>query len=285
MKDFSLDFIGIGAARSGTTWIAACLKEHPEICLSVPKELHYFARKTLTSHSNRELGDEWYISKFDHCEVDQKKGEVSTSYLADDEVPELLFKNFPDTKLIVSFRNPVNALYSHYHHSRTIYKLPKTFEAFLEKYPEFIEYYKYPQHVKRYLKTFGADKLHFILFDDIESNPDRVIKDLYDSIGVDSSFIPPSLHEKQNENNAPRVPIIRNTLHWIKSLLDSASFVRRLYKRLRLEELGAKIISINSCKKRVKPMNDETRNKLMGIYREDNIELEQLIGKKTSMWN
>ena len=39
--NFKVDFIGIGAERSGTTWIAQCLAEHPEICFSKEKEIYF----------------------------------------------------------------------------------------------------------------------------------------------------------------------------------------------------------------------------------------------------
>ncbi len=43
----TVDFIGIGAARSGTTWIAEVLRAHAEICISEPKEVRYFNRHVL----------------------------------------------------------------------------------------------------------------------------------------------------------------------------------------------------------------------------------------------
>ena len=38
------DFIGIGAARSGTTWLCSQLQQHPDVWLPRRKELHYFTR-------------------------------------------------------------------------------------------------------------------------------------------------------------------------------------------------------------------------------------------------
>ncbi|MDB3988881.1 sulfotransferase [Pseudomonadales bacterium] len=39
------DFIGIGAARSGTTWISEQLSQHPAVWIPSRKELHYWTRK------------------------------------------------------------------------------------------------------------------------------------------------------------------------------------------------------------------------------------------------
>jgi len=38
---FKLDFVGVGAARCGTTWISSTLSQHPSIFIP-RKELHYF---------------------------------------------------------------------------------------------------------------------------------------------------------------------------------------------------------------------------------------------------
>ena len=38
------DFIGIGAMRSGTSWLRRNLNRHPDIWMAEPKELHFFDR-------------------------------------------------------------------------------------------------------------------------------------------------------------------------------------------------------------------------------------------------
>ena len=39
---FRLDFLGIGAGKSGTTWLADVLRMHPGIFIPAEKELIYF---------------------------------------------------------------------------------------------------------------------------------------------------------------------------------------------------------------------------------------------------
>ncbi len=40
----TVDFLGIGAQRAGTTWLYRCLRRHPQLHLPGTKELHYFDR-------------------------------------------------------------------------------------------------------------------------------------------------------------------------------------------------------------------------------------------------
>ena len=50
-----LDFVGVGAARSGTTWLARCLAEHPQVWVPPVKELHYFDNDTVYEPTLAEL--------------------------------------------------------------------------------------------------------------------------------------------------------------------------------------------------------------------------------------
>lgn len=57
------NFIGIGAARSGTTWIAEQLSQHPGVWIPSRKELHYWTRdRKYTSPSF--LGEPSLISRY-----------------------------------------------------------------------------------------------------------------------------------------------------------------------------------------------------------------------------
>ncbi len=46
-------FIGIGAQKTGTTWLADYLDQHPQVCISPVKELHYFDTKYLKTNFDK----------------------------------------------------------------------------------------------------------------------------------------------------------------------------------------------------------------------------------------
>jgi hypothetical protein len=48
IHQFSVDFVGVGAAKAGTTWLAHCLGEHPQVCASDPKELNCFCTRIIS---------------------------------------------------------------------------------------------------------------------------------------------------------------------------------------------------------------------------------------------
>src|SRR6056297_2233099 len=108
-ENFSPDFIGIGAMKAATSWIYKCLIEHPEVCGSSKKELHFFDRP-----QNYKKGIDYYISFFKHCPQDKAKGEYTPNYLYSPATPELISRHFPNVKIIVCLRNPAERAWSHY---------------------------------------------------------------------------------------------------------------------------------------------------------------------------
>src|SRR5690348_15932856 len=46
-------FLGVGAPRTGTKWLAANLRRHPEIWLTPVKEVHYFDKRRQARSKNR----------------------------------------------------------------------------------------------------------------------------------------------------------------------------------------------------------------------------------------
>ena len=123
-KTFRLDFVSIGCARSGTTWLRECLQEHPQICVSDLKELCYFCSDPQWApFSNNFRSENWLNKRFSHYKPGQIKGELTPFYISDPTSPVLIKKAFPDIKILVSYRNPVDRLYSMYYISMSFFSM------------------------------------------------------------------------------------------------------------------------------------------------------------------
>jgi hypothetical protein len=112
------DFVILGAARSGTTYLLGHLNAHPNV-LPGPHEPHFFDSHRYT------LGLGWYRLRFPTlAERDARAastgrsplltGESSPSYLADPHAPERLREALPDARLIVLLRDPTARAASHW---------------------------------------------------------------------------------------------------------------------------------------------------------------------------
>lgn len=55
----TVDFLGIGAQRAGTTWLYRCLRRHPHVYIPVTKELHYFNRHAADRPRWTRVGSLW----------------------------------------------------------------------------------------------------------------------------------------------------------------------------------------------------------------------------------
>ncbi|MFX0073102.1 MAG: sulfotransferase domain-containing protein, partial [Candidatus Hermodarchaeota archaeon] len=111
-SSFAPDFIGIGAMKAASEWILSCLDEHPEICVTSYKEINFFNKPY-----NYEKGLKYYYKFFSHCPKDKIKGEFTPSYMLSPMSADLIYKTFPQVKLIVCLRNPAERAYSDYRYN------------------------------------------------------------------------------------------------------------------------------------------------------------------------
>jgi len=292
-KTFKVDFICIGPERSGTTWLYQCLKEHPEICVSEPKEVNFFNtsqsfwRKDLAGKTNYDKGLEWYMEHFNHCAGEKIVGEFTPAYLHSPEAPERIHVNFPDVKLIAILRNPVERLYSHYMYTKMkgFYELP-SFEEVIEKEKKFVEESSYFKHLQNYLKHFPQKNILITIYEDIEKNPEAFIKNILEFVGVNSAFVPPST--KTIINPAGAVAARNKAISMrdrVKSLpgghLAIEIFKKTPFYKKVVDSLATKTGTAKAGYDKIKP---ETKKKLLEFYKEDINNLERLLSRDLTAW-
>jgi hypothetical protein len=212
-----INFIGIGAQKSGTSWAYACLYEHPEICAPI-KEIHFFSRPRF------EKGKEWYESHFSACSQGKLQGEFSTSYLYSQEAAERIHGYYPDTKIIAILRNPVDRAYSQYRNAIKAGEIPESvsFDAYQKSEPSVIEQGKYAAQLERYVKYFKKEHMLVLIYEDIEKDPGEFMKRIYAFLGVDTSFVPTMLNTQINVARTPKHIFVDRVMH------HSAEFLRKV---------------------------------------------------------
>ncbi len=71
-----IDFLIVGAEKSGTTWLAKMLRQHPKIYLPPQKELYYFNRRFVEDprleNQHFKQPASWYLRFFADARPDQK---------------------------------------------------------------------------------------------------------------------------------------------------------------------------------------------------------------------
>ncbi|MEM1260746.1 MAG: sulfotransferase domain-containing protein, partial [Bacteroidota bacterium] len=103
------DFLVIGAMKSGTSSLLEYLVDHPQIKKGKEKEIHFFDKYF-------SKGVEWYETQFPKKEEnsDFLTGEATPAYLLFPSIPKKVYELYPDVKLIVILRNPVDRAFSNH---------------------------------------------------------------------------------------------------------------------------------------------------------------------------
>ena len=135
------DFIGVGPGRTGTTWIHEVLKGRVNLPAGI-KETDFFT-------TNYYKGIEWYAHHFRNADRARPTGEINP-YFGFPEAAERIATHIPGCKIICTFRNPVERIYSAYKLWRHYTLTKDPLEVFLVKVPQVIEVTRYATHLRRF---------------------------------------------------------------------------------------------------------------------------------------
>lgn len=190
-----VNFIGIGAQKCGTSWLDACLREHPEIYMFPEKEAHFF-----DSVNNLSTSD---IYEACFHETDEKiVGEITPSYIFYRKCHELIYQYNPNVKLIAILRDPTERAISQYKMEMARGSIEPnegiwdSFERGLPLYGPIRERGLYQQQLDLYYSLFDRDQILVLDYDDIAKSPEKLIKTVFEFLDVDSSFIPSKLNKR-----------------------------------------------------------------------------------------
>ncbi|HEX4095719.1 MAG TPA: sulfotransferase, partial [Caulobacteraceae bacterium] len=202
------DFIILGAARAGTTWLKKCLSYHPQAFI-LSGEHHYFST---ASHQPPES----YVGRFANAHTrflrpgmkakqharpaGRLYGEKSTTYLAMPQAQiDLCAALFPKARLIGMVREPVGRVWSHLKH----YKLNDVLRSLdkLSDLPpwmeveELIRQTRYEEHLIRWARRFDPEQILLVDFARIAAEPQAVYAEVLAHIGAEPAPAPEEMDE------------------------------------------------------------------------------------------
>lgn len=192
-----LDFIVIGAQKSGSTYLQDVIEEHPEISM-LPNEIPLLETPDYENGGLMELRN--LLSKLDQSKI---IGFKRPNYLTKVEVAPRIYEHFPNVKLIVMLRNPLDRFKSAYFHKINYGWMPilplnvgtrlllkkNSIEGF-PRSEEIIEFGFYFKYLKDYLDIFPKENILILTFDEFQMDKMKIIKRCYEFLGVDQNFYP-----------------------------------------------------------------------------------------------
>jgi hypothetical protein len=153
-------------------------------------------------------GIAWYERFFAGAAHVQAKGEVCHDYLASAPALHRIHNYRPDMRLICCLRNPYErALSSWRFFGRNGMDQP-TLAAQGERNPSVFEQSHYATQLTLVQSLFPREQLLIFFFEELATEPESVARRLYEFIGVDKEFIPPSLRQRVNVNAKPRLRLL-----------------------------------------------------------------------------
>ena len=190
-------FLGIGAMRSGSTWLYEVLRSHPEIQMSRHKELDFFFLNKMLDRDLR-----WYANQFigDDAEPPRSiRGEISPRYsrLKKWHVRRLAGL-IPQLRVVFTIRNPLERIWS-----QAVYDFGHLsgrdtdrlgIMAFLQQFerPRTRLSSDYSRTIAIWRDAFGDEAVLINVFDDLSLQPAKFVDDVLRHIGASTNWSAPS---------------------------------------------------------------------------------------------
>jgi hypothetical protein len=197
------NFIVIGAMKAGTRSIYEYLRAHPQVFMSVPKELNFFVGERAWAQ-----GTSWYASHFESADGFIAVGEASPDYARAPKyagVPERMHDVVPEVRLVYLVRHPVDRIQSHYQHEvRKGLEQRAADEAVLSD-PEYLAPSLYAEQIGRYLDWFPREQLKIIQSEDLRFRRIETLRSLLEFLGVDPEVMPDVIAEEFSRSSDRRV--------------------------------------------------------------------------------
>jgi len=282
------NFFIVGAPKAGTTSLYKYLKTVPEICMSATKEPNYFSVNCApTDHPLlRPIRNKnEYLSLFKNVKGQKIIGDASPLYLADPDAPNLIHQVSPNSKILISLRDPIERAYSHHlmHQSRGL--ITTSFHEQIKKEVDcggdisnvflILKFSFYFEDIKRFLKKFKQNQVKIVLFEEFKKNPKDVINEIFQFLKINRS-----VHDFKEQIHNP-----------FQTEVPKGRISKYILENKRMKEIASKVLPYDDqkfLKKKIlmkisteKPqMLDEDRKFLIDFYCKDVAKMEFLLKRK-----
>jgi hypothetical protein len=242
-----------GVSKSGTSSLAWYLGQHPDICLGDRKEINYFR----SLRYDQPLGSlEEYARHFSTCGDERFRLDASPSYFfATPQVIGAVEKVLPEPRALIILRDPVDRFWSSYRSMKDRRKLDPSvefrqwFETCREVHASgrdrLREHHhhrslgigRYAEFTEDWLEAFG-DRLRILFFEQMVAEPAKVVADVCERLGLDSTPVQAfdytvrnvTIHPRSRALSALTRRINLRVDRYFRAYPEAKDLVRRAYK-------------------------------------------------------
>lgn len=290
--------------RCGSTALHLLLDQHDDINMSLIKEPCFFnaelKRHKLSNNYSEESEEDLnsyvkrgkyrtvnkYISLFDYTRDYKYRGE-SSHYIYSPDTATIIKKVSPQSKIIISVRNPIERLYSEFClYERRQDSLSHNFDSYVDKilmnYNEnkskILVKGLYFDSLSHWIKIFGKENVKIIVYEEFKNDQQKVLSEIYDWLNLPNSKITNLKPQKTGKIRFKKLFFFINSSSFFK---NSLKYIFSKNNRLKIRSIFYDTFIKN--KHEYSEISTTTRNLLIEFYREDMIKLEKLL-KKDIFW-
>jgi len=227
-QDKRLDFLVIGAQKSGTTAVDTYLREHPQLALPRDdKEAPFFYGGAL------DWGwDAFRARHFAAADPSSRWGKVTPQYMYEPSTTApIIFGLLPHVRLVAILRNPIDRAVSHARMAvrRGVEQRP-VLRAVLDaldpneivavrsaptETTAYLAWGEYGRLLQPYYEHFPRESIHITFQEDWRRSPEHELQLLYAHLGVDPNLLPANPHRRYHvggdQTRLPNLEEIRSS--------------------------------------------------------------------------
>ena len=192
-----VNFVIVGAQKSGTTALSHFLRQHPEICFCREKEAHYFDREEYFRTGTPDY--KIYHGFFDRDPQQHKViGEVTPIYMYWEPCMKRIWEYNKNIKIIAILKNPIHRAYSGWRMEKLRnaenLSFPEATQNEVERCREnlpdrhrvysYIDRGFYTEQVRRIFRFFPAQNCLFLKNEDLLNNHQKTLYEIFNFLGI-----------------------------------------------------------------------------------------------------
>ena len=299
-----------GAQKSGTTFLAALIAQHPEIFLPSVKEPAHFLTaidKPLAKPNGKPqrlayAKSDTYRALYADGAQSKYRLDASTGYFAVPGVARAIRQEIGEAKIICVVRQPVDRAYSAYVYHRQLEDTScASFEDALDEERSINErgevvipqpYFgtgEYARNISVWQSEFGFENVLVLFFEDLLADPQRACSTVFDFLDLEPFTVDPVV--EKNASHEPLTSWRRLVLMASRGdlpVLAPVSFVMRTLippaKRNDLRLAIKRNLRPSPGSKRPPKLGAEQRAKYTRRFHDDIDQLARMTGKDLSHW-
>jgi len=191
-----LDFVLVGAQKSGTTALHYFLSRHPKVVMGDQQEIHFFDN------------DKLFVSGVDYDQLHKHyplvapssvAGDCTPSYLYHAPAAERIWRYNPKIKLLILLRNPVDRAFAHWNMQRFRGREPLDFfDAVREEKTRitgapptearrfaYVDRGFYGKQLERLFKFFARKQVKAIKFEEFRDKQSDTLNSIFSFLGLE----------------------------------------------------------------------------------------------------